>query len=97
MPDTPDTPTIAPARRSRLTAALMVLAVALVAVGAWLWWTEPVTEFGWFAYEPISQDALSALVAVTGRRYAAIAALGAGLLLCAGLVGFALGQRRARS
>lgn len=80
-----------------LPAALMVLAAALLALGAWLWWTEPVTGFGWFAYEPISQDVLSALVAMTGRRYAAIAAVGAGLLLCAGLAGFSLGRRRARA
>jgi hypothetical protein len=56
-----------------------------------------VTGFGWFAYEPISQDVLSALVVMTGRRYAALAALGAGLLLGAGLAGFALGRRRARA
>lgn len=81
-------------RQRAVTTGLTVLATALVVLGAGLWWSEPASGFGWFAYEPIREDVLSAMVVMTGRRYAAVAAFGAGLLLFAGLAGFALGQRR---
>jgi hypothetical protein len=90
MPSTENSP------QRPLIAGLTILAAALLVLGAGLWWTEPATGFGWFAYEPINEDMLSAMVVMTGRRYAAVAAFGAGLLLFAGLAGFAIGQRSAR-
>ncbi|GAA6525569.1 hypothetical protein [Intrasporangium sp. DVR] len=74
------------------TASVGALAVVLLLVGALLWEGEP-TSFGWFAYEPMSEETLSQLVFVNDRRVAGLTSMVTGLLLLAGLGGYLLGRR----
>jgi heme/copper-type cytochrome/quinol oxidase subunit 1 len=79
-------------RGRRLTAALLLLAAVLLVLGIVLWWGAPEPSFGWFAYQPLPDEA-SRLVTLSGRRYAAAAAFGTGLLLLGTVVGYAFGRR----
>jgi hypothetical protein len=79
---------------SRLTWALALLGLGLVVLGAVLWGADSDAGFGWFSYEPVDEQVLSRMVFMSGRRWGALAALGAGLLLLSGVAGFRLGLRR---
>ena len=71
----------------------LALGVALLALGVILWRSEP-GGFGWFSYgPPPSEETLSSLVLVSGRRYAALGVFAAGLVILGGAAGFALGRR----
>lgn len=82
---------------SRLrTAGLAALGVALLGVGAVLWWWDRQTAFGWFAYTPLDPQSAQSIVLLTGRRQAALAVSLLGLVLLSGLVGFRVGRRSSR-
>ncbi|EWT02105.1 hypothetical protein N865_07145 [Intrasporangium oryzae NRRL B-24470] len=82
-------------RGRKLVVGGVVLAAVLVAVGVFLWRSEP-AGFGWFSYEPLtSEETVSSLVFVSTRRYAALGLFAAGLVLLGGVSGFALGRRSA--
>ena len=76
--------------RARIAGGVL-LALALLLSAAVLWFGE--TGLGWFSYAPLSDQAASNLVVVTGRRKLALIVGTAGLALLAFLAGFTVGRR----
>lgn len=74
-----------------VAATCLALAVALLVSAVVLWADD--TQFGWFAYAPLSDQAQPNLVIMTGRREVALIVGAVGLLLLGSLGGFTLGQR----
>jgi hypothetical protein len=72
---------------------LAAAAVALTVAGIWTARSATTTEFGWFAYSPLS-DAVAPPTYPTGRAWAGWIATALGLMLLSGLVGFVIGSRR---
>jgi hypothetical protein len=81
-------------RDSRLTWGLALLGLGLVVLGAVLWGADSDASFGWATSAPVDEQVLSQMVFMSGRRWSALAALGASLLLLSGVAGFRLGLRR---
>ncbi|MEO6997945.1 MAG: hypothetical protein ABI112_07680 [Terracoccus sp.] len=79
--------------RVRVLAATCLLLTGALLVSAVVLWADD-TQFGWFAYAPLSDQAPSNLVIMTGRREAAVIVGAVGLLLLGSLGGFAFGLRR---
>ena len=79
-------------RTNRLIAAglgIAVVGLVLVLVaGA----TAPPATFGWFAYAPLANNAVVAPGPTAGEIFGASLA-GAGLILCAGALGYLQGRR----
>jgi heme/copper-type cytochrome/quinol oxidase subunit 1 len=80
----------------RLAKALLLFGVALIAVGAAVIALAPTTQFGWFAYAPLSQSVFSPrLVLGTAQMWGA--ALGVvGLVACSWATGYLAGRRAER-
>jgi hypothetical protein len=80
-------------REQRVTLGAIAFAVVLLVIGVVLWRSEP-ESFGWFLYEPLPEQ--TPILLMTGRRFAALGALGAGLVLLAAVSGFMVGRRGSR-
>ncbi len=78
--------------RGALIASLVVV-VALLA-GAVVLWRQP-TEFGWFAYEPLSGETFQDLIFITAGRRIAVALVALGVFVLGVLVGRAVERRSA--
>ncbi len=68
-------------------------AVALMGAGLWTARSAMTTQFGWFAYSPLT-DAVALPAHATSRAWAGWIATALGLMLLSGLVGYAFGSRR---
>lgn len=90
----------APSGQRRLARlAVPLLAVALLAAGAFFW-SLPVRQeqFGWFAYAPLSQQTFAApgLLIMDAEKWAGVVLVGLGLLTLAFWTGFRAGRRGSR-
>jgi hypothetical protein len=72
---------------------LGVAGVALTVAGSWTARSAMTTQFGWFAYSPLT-DAVALPAHATSRAWAGWIATALGLMLLSGLVGYVVGSRR---
>ncbi|WP_460629666.1 hypothetical protein [Intrasporangium mesophilum] len=79
--------------RTRMAARILV-AIVLLVTAVVLWADE--TQFGWFAYAPLPDEAAASLVLMTGRRELAVLVGAVGLLLLGFAVGYGVARRPQR-
>ncbi|WP_323096236.1 hypothetical protein [Intrasporangium sp. YIM S08009] len=78
-------------------AVVAAIALALLVAAAVVWAQSGPAVYGWFAYAPLSDDAMVPDVSMlTPRMQVALGLAAGGLVLLAGLAGFWIGRRVSR-